>query len=463
MTHPKLVGLWAALSALACASPDHVILDEVTARAALDARADAQPSLESSLAADLPDSRLTTPVPEACARPDQSGYWYLRTAAWAPGVRASRRELAAARGEERSAGAPKPVAVQVIDQDLSGDSELVNALAAFDLIGLLGVGPSGAEKGVARARIEAARASLENAVWLSWIEAERALVQWRAAARRMERLAELNHLADLDLGRVELLVSTGRLGRSPAESAEGAAAELVRRLSLALDQTSRARARLAAVAGLDPELDLRGKAPATPSPVALGPTNPGPWFDDVEHLRGHPGLRMAQRRFELRESQVREAASRAWPGVALGPRLGFVDPTQVGGVLRITVPFPSSWEGRLAAAIERRDAAVEAYEDQLHLLLTAETDALLRVRAAEARAAGSSDEVVQSLIEEWEAARVGIRVQRSPIGEWTGSLRRLSMRGTWDIDDVERRDLAILDLVAARGPMAAPLFTGGDR
>ena len=463
MNSPTRVGLLVALSALACANPERVILDEAHAHAALDARADLQPPLERSIAAQLPDSRLSSPAPEVCARPDQSGYWYLKAAAWAPGVRASRRELAAARGEEQSAGAPGPVAVQVIDQDFSGDSDLVNALAAFDLLGLLGIGPSGAQRGVAEARVEAARASLENAVWLAWLEAERALVQWRASARRMDRLAELDASAALDIERIRILASTGRIGESPTEAADGAAAELERSLSLAVDQASSARARLAAVVGADPDKDLSGGAPATPAPTALGAASPGLWFDDVEHMRSHPSLRMAQRIFDLRESQVREAASRAWPGVSLGPRLGFVDPTQVGGVLRITVPFPSSWQGLLTAAIERRDAAVEAYEDQLHLLLTSEADALIRVGAAGARASGSSDEVVQSLIEEWESARAGFRVQRVPIGQWTGALRRLAMRATWDIDDMERLDLATLDLVAARGPMATTLFTGGDQ
>ncbi len=463
MTRPNCVGLWAALSALACATPERVILDEGSARAALEARADASPRLETFLAADLPGSLLSSPAPEACARPEQPGYWYLRAAAWAPQVRASRRALAVARGEEQSAGAPDPVALQVIDKDLGGDSDLVDALAAFDLIGLLGLGPAGAEEAVAQTQVEAARAALEHAAWSAWLEAERALVQWRAAARRSERLTLLESGADLDLMRVELLFAGGRLGRSPSEAAVGAAAELTRRVSLASDERSRARARLAAVVGLDPERDLRGEAPATPAPTALGPTEAGPWFDVDAHLSTHPALRVAQRTFELRESQVREAAARAWPGVSLGPRLGFMDPTLIGGVLRITVPFPSSWEGRLTAAMERRDAALEAYEDQLHLLQTGEADALARMLAAGTRVDGASGEVVQSLLDEWEAARIGFRVQRTPLAQWTGALRRLSMRATWDIDDMERRELATLDLVASRGPMAVPLFTETPR
>lgn len=463
MTRPTIVGLLAALSALACANPERVLLDEGGARAALDARAHSQPLLELSLAPDLPGSLLSSPGRQACLRPDQDGYWYLRAAAWAPEVRAARRELAAARGERQSAGAPAPVGLQVIDKDFSGDSDLVNALAAFDLIGLLGLGPAGAEEAVAETQVEAARAALEDAAWRAWLETERALAQWRAAARRTIRLTRLEQQADLDLRRVQILADAGRLGRSPSEAAEGAAAELTRRLSIAADQASSARARLAAVVGLDPQRDLEGDAPATPAPRALGTDEPGAWFDLDEHLETHPSMRVAQRTFELRESQVRQAAADAWPGVALGPRIGFLDPTQIGGVLRITVPFPSSWEGRLAAAIERRDAALEAYEDQLHLLQTAELDALTRVGTATARAAGASDDVVQSLIDEWEAARAGFRVQRTPLEQWTGALRRLSMRATWDIDDLERRDLAALDLVASRGPMAAPLFMEGSR
>ncbi|MDC3307357.1 hypothetical protein OAV47_00830 [bacterium] len=463
MTRPTIVGPLAALSALACATPDPVFLDEGSARAALGARADASPPLELSLATDLPGSLLASPGPEACARPDQSGYWYLRAAAWAPKVRAARRELAAARGEQQSAGAPAPVGIQVIDQDFSGDSDLVNALAAFDLIGLLGLGPSGADEAVAEAQVEAARAALEDAAWRAWLDAERALVQWQAAAIRTDRLAQIGQQADRDLQRVQILTREGRIGRTHSEAAEGAAAELTRRLSLAADEASRARAGLAAVVGLDPQRDLAGAAPVIPAPEALGPAEPGTWFDLDEHLESHPSLRVAQRTFELRESQVRQAAADAWPGVALGPRLGFLDPTQIGGVLRITVPFPSSWEGRLAAAIERRDAALAAYEDQLHLLQTAEIDALTRVRQADSRVEGASADVVKSLLGDWEAARAAFRVQRTPLEQWTGALRRLSMRATWDIDDWERSDLAALDLVASRGPMAAPLFMEGSR
>lgn len=463
MTRPTSVGLLAALLALACANPDRLTLDEGAVRADLDARVDVDPALVAVDHADLPGSLLVTLPADACARPDQHGFWFIRALAWAPEVRASRRSLYAAREAAQSAGAPAPMALQVIDQDLGGDPDLVDALAAFDLIGLLGLGPYGAEEESARAEIEAARSALEESAWRAWLEIERALVQWRAAARRAERLAALAGRADQDLRRVQILTKSGRIAESPAASARGAAAELDRRQSLATDDQTRARARLASIIGMDPETSLAGTPPATSAPESLGGAAPGEWFEQDEHLRTHPRLRSARRTLELREAEVRQAAALAWPGVALGPRIGFVDPTQLGGVLRITVPFPSSWEGLLSASLERRDAALEAYEDALHVLRTREADALDRMDSASERQDGVSSEVVDSLIDEWEAARVGFQVQRTPVQQWTGALRRLSMRATWDIDDEERRELAVLDLVASRGPMASPLFWEDQR
>ncbi len=463
MTRPNSVGLLAALTTFACATPERVPLDAEAARHALMERATQEVSLEQSLAADLPGSLLVTPTPAACATPDQHGYWYLRAAAWAPEVRAQRRALGAAQMASKSAGAPGAIAVQVIDPDLQGDDGVLNALAAFDLVGLLGLGPSAAEQGLAQAQVEAARAGLEDAAWRAWLESERALVVWRAAARRRDRLTQFSEQAGADMRRALLLDEAGRVGASTLESAAGATGELERRASLASDGVTRARARLAAVVGVDPEAALPQGAPQTTPPVFLGGDAPERWFMSHEHLEAHPRLRMARRAFEVREQEVRQAAARAWPGVSLGPRLGFVDPTELGGVLRITVPFPSSWRGLLAAATERRDGAIEAYEDELHLLQTSERDALSRVTEATARARGASQEVVRSLVEEWEAARAGFQVQRTPLKEWTGSLRRLSMRATWDIDDDERRDLAALDLVASRGPMASPLFMGASQ
>ena len=121
MTRPYSVGLLAALTTFACATPERVPLDAEAARHALMERATQEVSLEQSLAADLPGSLLVTPTPAACATPDQHGYWYLRAAAWSPEVRAQRRALGAAQMASKSAGAPGAIAVQVIDPDLQGD------------------------------------------------------------------------------------------------------------------------------------------------------------------------------------------------------------------------------------------------------------------------------------------------------------------------------------------------------
>ncbi|MGD2019105.1 MAG: hypothetical protein PVJ89_13370 [Planctomycetota bacterium] len=461
MNRPNLLGVPAALLALACANPEHVVLDDPAVRASLEARVEVDPSLGSAAAEDLPSTLLADLRPEACERVDQHGYWYVRALTWAPTVRAARRELAAARAAELAAGAPGPVAAQAIQRDLSGDEELLDALAAFDLVGLLGLGPAAAARGAAAAQVGLAQADLEVAAWAAWLDVERALIRWRAAEARGDRLDGLVELASGDLERVRILLDTGRLGTAPATSAESAASELERRRSLARDEGSRARARLSVTTGVDSGAALEGAAPRT---AALEVTETeGAWFADDAHLSAHPHLRRARRLFELREQQVREAAARAWPGVSLGPRVGFVDPTQLGGVLRITLPFPSSWEGLLEASIERRDAAIQAYEDQLHALRTAEQDALTRLALAEERSTGASLEAVTGLMDDWRAARAGFRVQRTPVQQWTGALRMLVMRATWDIDDRERAELARVDLLAARGPMASPFLAGGAR
>lgn len=465
MNHPTLLGVPAALLALACANPEHAVLDDPTVRASLEARAEVDPALGSAAAEDLPPTLLADLSPEACERVDQHGYWYVRALTWAPTVRAARRELAAARASARAAGAPTPIALQAVHRDLSEDEELLEALAAFDLIGLLGLGPAKAARGTAGARIDLAAARLEVAAWSAWLEVERALLRWRFATARLARLTDLHALANSDLERIRILNEAGRIGTAHHASAESAVSELERRRSLAQADASRAQARLSVVAGID----AGEEGPPRSSPLrASRLTSSGTeasvgWFDDDTHLQTHPRLREARRLFELREQEVRAAAAKAWPGVSIGPRVGFVDPTQLGGVLRISVPFPSSWQGLLEAAIERRDAAVMAYEDQMHALRTAERDALNRHALAVARAAGPSRASVSGLTDDWVALRTGFRVQRSSLHEWEGALRMLVMRATWDLEDEERAELALVDLIAARGPSASPFLNGGPR
>ncbi|MEL6714378.1 MAG: hypothetical protein AAFP86_11430, partial [Planctomycetota bacterium] len=82
-------------------------------------------------------STLALPPAEARSSASMPGFWLARAVAFAPDVRAARRAWREVRAARVGAGAPEPVFLQAIDHAFSGSDPLFEAVAVFDVLGLV--------------------------------------------------------------------------------------------------------------------------------------------------------------------------------------------------------------------------------------------------------------------------------------------------------------------------------------
>jgi len=166
----------------ACASPPEATFTIDDAEDRVLARAPEPELVARALdLADLDALTLTPPTAAELADPSSDGYWHGAAYAFAPPVREARARALAALAREGSAGAPGPVGVRVVDHEVGGDDVLFEMVATFDLIGLLGLGPSAAAKELARADSLRALADLEVALWDARFAVDRARVDEAAS------------------------------------------------------------------------------------------------------------------------------------------------------------------------------------------------------------------------------------------------------------------------------------------
>jgi hypothetical protein len=439
------------LTLAACAAPPRTTLDVASAEASV-ARRGAEPGVVDEALALVDLGSLSLPAPSGAALADarRPEFWRACAWTWNPDVRRARRALLATRAEAASAGAPEPLALQLVDHEFGGDDELLEAVAVFDLIGLLGLGPARAARELAGARSLAALGSFEETLWRATIDVERARLALAAARARVDAFTALVLDARADQPRVEVLARNGRLADAEHVAARGRVHSVERALSSAREAEAAARRELARAAGLPPAstaLDVPGAAHL----VALAAREPAP---SARLADTHPALRARRLEFALAEARVRRVAADAWPGVGLGPHVAKLDGLGIGGVLQLSLPWPSAWRGRLAAAQEERAAAREAFEDALVGLLADERAAAERHAEARLRAARHTPAVEAAGAADWRAARARFRVAAAGAGDWQGALGRRADTLTITIDDQELAARAALDLLAARGPAA---------
>lgn len=445
------------LGSAGCAAPTTNPLDHSGALERLDSRAD-HAELERALErAALHHTPFSLPDDPLSVEPDDPVYWLVRALAWSPGVRASVRTLSAAIADAKSAGAPGPIELGFTDHEFGGDEERMELAATLDLLGLLGIGPARAQRERATAEVALAAAAFESELWRRWLDVDAARLRLQAAAARERAYAEVLGQARADLERVAILVERGWIGDAQALAARAALESVERARSSAAADVAERRAQLAHATGVPPDDDGFDLLLAT-MPVALEPALRPDTESAVDALlHEHPRLRELRTRFALREAEVRSVAVSAWPNVGIGPHLGYEDDLAIGGVLQLTLPFPSSWRGRLAGAVERRDAVVEAYEDELHRLLVEERSARERRDEIHRRTVGATRSVVEGSRAGWSAARASFRVGRLQVAEWLDALSRRLGATTVEIDDAEALALARIALAGARGPAGTRL------
>lgn len=445
-SHLSLLRISAALMCAACAAPRAADTTLTATASSIEGRSPSADLVASALElADLDALSLAPPSADELADPSRDGYWHGAAYAFAPAVREARAAALAALAREEAAGAPGPIGLRLVDHEVGGDDALIETVATFDLLRLLGVGPAGAETALARATSLRALAMLGSALWEAPFAVDRARIDLEAADLRARLQAELAAEAGSDLIRVEVLEETGRLGAAPAGVAKGQTRATGGALEAARGASARARAGLALAAGLTPE--TVGDTPAwgmlerTPdAPAAIDPD--------------HPTLRVTRLELAVAEARLRSVAARAWPTLRLGPHLGFpsgrLDPLRLGGVFTAMAPVPSSYEGLMEGAAVERDRVLERYAEAVLALRVGLRAAVTRLDAAERRVAATAS-AARATAQAWEAARAGFRTG-GPLAPWVNAHERRRMAIEAHVAACAERARAALEARRFAGP-----------
>lgn len=354
------------LAASACSSPARLAVSDGALIAAASARNSVEDVERALELADL--GPLAVPIPAAPSevRPDQAEFWRAAAYAWNPELRALRRRVRELREATRSAGRPGSLMGQGMFLDGENLTDEYELQIMADVFGLLGVGPSEAARELARAQSRAALAQLEARVWSLRFDVDRARVELAAARSLEAAMTSLYAEAVQMLPRIQILARRGWIGAGMAEGALGALHMVEHRQTMARADVARMQAELAELCGLEmthPALDeLAGGAidRFRPDEVELIEPTAEQLLDSL------PRLRAMKLELAMAEAELQREARERWPMLRVGPRL-MAMPAQsfIGPMFGIDIPFPGALEGRIAAARERRDGALEALESEL--------------------------------------------------------------------------------------------------
>ncbi len=466
---PVCAFLFVALAG--CASTAGEPLSEDGVLGVLSRRAEGPPAeLDPRVLAGLDALALERPTPEERADPRTAGHWRACALAWNPAVRAARFELVSALAAARIAGRPGSVEGMGEVVDLADASTEVKVGVTFDLLALVGIGPSGAAREGARAAARRAQAAFESAVWGAVFEVERTRVRLGASRERLARLEVLLGIVEGEGGRFEVLARRGRLSEADQVMLRAMSHEIEHVLSTQRAVAAEARAALARESGLPfahPALDAVGPEVLDEAQPLLAESA----HDDsaVELWRSDPALRQLTFEFAVAESAVRSAAAGAWPGLRAGPQLLFM-PSEilVGGLLNVELPWPGNVEREVRMRAAEREGARARLEDAL---LAAEARvASLRIAAAEARlrAVEHAVEADRAAEANWIAAEARLSRGMLDPAAWILAAKARVQAQLGLSDERAAARIAELDLQQARGVLhagspaaAAPLNDGG--
>ncbi len=361
---------------------------------------------------------------------DRDVFWHAHAMAFDSTVRAARRVWRASRAGIDASGQPGPVALGYRLDDVDDPSRLQDVSATVDLLGLIGLGTSPAERRVVRRLADVAVGRLDEAVWRAVFAVDAARVGLAAATRRNAALAELFTEAQRDFRRIELLHQRGHLGRGLLGRAQAILAGLSRLLSSHAATTAKAREALALAAGLPPEAPAL--AAATTALTALDealtdageqaadrqphrqPHDPAPVPTATTLLDRLPRLRALRRDYALDEARLRHAAASAWPQLRVGPSFKILaDEFLPGGVVSLSLPWPSAVAARINRAAEQRAATREAIEDALAATQNAATARRHELVLARRHRLRDVAPLTQGSARAWRAARARLSVHDS--------------------------------------------------
>ena len=384
---------------------------------------------------------------------DDPGFWHACAWAYAPGPIAARRDYYSARAARRSAGAPGPIGVGTETLDWGDPGRDTQVRLTFDLLGILGLGRSGAVADLAVATERQALGRLEQAVWSARFDVDRARVSVAASRMRLAILETLSQEVAKATTRIDILDERGWIPSDRAAAARAMTERLHRRQARTETVLAEDLARLSKAAGLPPSSDslteLTSATLAHYEPLSELPPLP----TATALLDRHPLLRARQLDYALAEARIQRAAAEAWPDIRIGPRLRFLpSDTLTGGILDVALPWPGSVQGYVDAAVQERTKAGELLENALVAQLA---DAKSRRRALRealrtARLQGPAIEAGTG--EAWKAAQARFAADPASLPMWTDRLERRIAGVVAAIDAREQVILALLCYQEACGP-----------
>jgi|GEM_PF-1448623 len=448
----------------ACRAPEAAPLETADLARAVSSR-DASPE-ELGAALELAGLRplaVQAPSEEARLDPARAEFWHACAWAWSPATRTARRRLEAARARAGSAGSPGPIRGVVEVRDLDDPGANTRLMLTFDLIGLLGLGPSAAARVLAEAETRAALGELEEAMWAARFEVDAARVRLASARAALAELDALGREAAVELDRIEILERNGRLAEGSLAGARLALQRLRERRGQVALELARAREGLALAAGLVPDapaLEVPGSETLVTWPVLDS--------DDgtvaaAELLERVPRLRGLLLDYAIAEARLRSAAAQRWPSLALGPHLFWGQPDfLVGAVAGSGLPWPGSLDGEIEAARVEREAARERVEDGLLEVRAAQDAARERVAAARGLLEQGAGPAAEATARLWSASRARFAVDPAGLRDWAHALseRAKSLHAL----ELARAELALATLEVERsvGPDAEVPRLVGD-
>ncbi len=444
----------------ACAVPDMAAPSAAASMAELRGRITSPEALESALAL-LPASSLSVAVaalPEArdpaTLDADAPDWWLAMACAFNPQVRAARLALQATLARAGGMGAPMALGTESDYMNSAGSGAELELKVMVDLLGILGIGRSAAEKELGRSEVRAARGMLALALWQAQFEAQRARVTLAARRALKTDLDLLVKEAEADQARILQLQIHGRLAEKDVAAARTQWHRLLEMRSETVGEVANSEAALAVACGLPPDaapltrislatiedFDVPGGVPKMPEPEVA--------------LSARPDMQQLSLEFAVREAELRLAARQAIPllAPAYAPLFAQGMKPQAGAMLRMDINWPTAVQAGIDEALARREAASIAWTDAALAAW-----AQLRATRAEMMAAYENMSVHVPIVDQatttsWNAARRSFALDRVMLPDWTMELER-RMDGLAMMARHREHGLTkILDYLEALGP-----------
>lgn len=431
--HRTILLIICGLPLVACQSAPPEPLDPVALTRAVEGRSADEASLRQALALiDQPDLRPVLDL-NRLDQADHGDFWQASALCHGPALRAARRELEAVLALRESAGLPERIALGGRFLDLAELDRDIEVSASIDILGLFGLGPSGAARALADAEVRRAAAGLEEAAWRTRFEVEQARL---ALAVQVGLVAELRAQALEVASDLERFAALDRLGRlAPAALARARAH--ARLLDQGIADEARAlvdrRAALAEVVGIPldhPRLEAVGVATLD---HLLGGDR-GPAIEPLALLARHPELRRRRLDYALSEARLRRAVAAQWPALRLGPKAKISpDDFITGGLVDLSLPWPGSTSGPIEAGRIDRARARERLEEALLSVLTRTRAARAREEIARLAFLDEATPAQALAATTWRGMRARFRVDESSWDRWTDALnlRTTAIRSFW--------------------------------